>query len=142
IVYTNLQCFYDDFRYIGSKRRMLMWAVLYGFFAWLFHLSVFFLTFCALNYSKITSRIHEIIIVYSINMAFQASPISLAPGLTEIVMTNLYILLGFEPALSGTATFLIRIATFWFPIILGVIVAQWIGVKNLLKQTYRNTSTC
>lgn len=141
-VYTNLQYFYSSFRHLGSQRRALIWAVFYGFLAWFLHLSVFFLSFYAINLPEMAARASEIIIVYSIIMALQASPISLAPGLIEIVMTNIYSVLGFPMAISGLATLLIRIATFWFPIIFGGIVSQWTGVKNVFIQTNKNTLTC
>lgn len=142
LVYTNLQYFYNDFRHLSSNRWALVYAVFYGFVAWLLHLSVFPLTFYAINFSEITSKIYETVVVYSINAALQVSPASLAPGIIEIIMTNLYIMLGFSMAISGTATLLIRIATFWLPVIFGGAVAQWVGVKNLLAQISKNTSTC
>ncbi|MEM2321449.1 MAG: lysylphosphatidylglycerol synthase transmembrane domain-containing protein [Candidatus Bathyarchaeia archaeon] len=142
LVYTNLQYFYNDFRYLGGDRWALVYAIFYGLIAWLLHLSVFLLTFCAINFSEIISKIYETVIVYSINAALQVSPASLAPGIIEIVMTNLYIMLGFDMAISGTATLLIRIATFWLPVIFGGAIAQWMGVKNLLAQISKNTSTC
>ncbi|MEM1586240.1 MAG: lysylphosphatidylglycerol synthase transmembrane domain-containing protein [Candidatus Bathyarchaeia archaeon] len=142
-VYMNLQYFYNEFRNISSRRWTLTLAVLYGFLAWLSHLSVFILTFYALGFSEIIFRFYETIVVYSISMALQAAPISIvAPGLMEIIMSNLYVLLGFEPALSGAATFLIRIATFWLQIMSGGIIVQWIGVKNIFEQILKNTSTC
>ncbi|MEM1561772.1 MAG: lysylphosphatidylglycerol synthase transmembrane domain-containing protein [Candidatus Bathyarchaeia archaeon] len=142
MIYMNLQCFYNDFRHLSGRRWRLILAMLYNFLAWLLHLSVFFLTFYAINFPEISSKIYETIIVYSINMALQTSPISLAPGLIEIVTMNLYALLGFNMAISGTATLFIRVATFWLPVIFGGIIAQWVGVKNLLTQTVKATSTC
>ncbi|MEM3716527.1 MAG: flippase-like domain-containing protein, partial [Candidatus Bathyarchaeia archaeon] len=142
-VYMNLQYFYNEFRNISSRRWTLTLAVLYGFLAWLSHLSVFILTFYALGFPEITAKIYETIIVYSISMALQAAPISIvAPGLMEIIMTNLYVLLGFNPALSGAAIFFIRIATFWLQVLSGGIIAQWMGVKNIFEQVFKNTSTC
>ncbi|MEM1515502.1 MAG: lysylphosphatidylglycerol synthase transmembrane domain-containing protein [Candidatus Bathyarchaeia archaeon] len=141
-VYINLEYFYSNFRHFSSQRRALMWAVFYGFLAWFLHLSVFFLSFYAINFLEITAKTSEIIIIHSIVMTLQVSPISLAPGLIEIVMTNLCSTLGFSIAISGVVTLLIRIATFWFPIIFGGIVSQWIGVKNMFTQANKNTLTC
>ncbi|MEM0010763.1 MAG: lysylphosphatidylglycerol synthase transmembrane domain-containing protein [Candidatus Bathyarchaeia archaeon] len=142
-VHQNIQCFYNDFRHIGGKRWTLTLAVSYNFLAWLLHLSVFLLTFYALGFSEIVSKISETIVAYSINMALQVAPISLVtPGLIEIIMTNIYVLLGFNPALSGVATLFIRIATFWLQVLSGGIIVQWMGVKNMFEQIFKGTSTC
>lgn len=142
IIYTNLQYFYNDFRSLSSNLPALVRAIFYSFTAWLLHLSIFFLTFYAINFPEIIHKIYETIVVYSVYTSLQASPISLAPGLIEIIMTNLYVILGFNMAIGGVATLLMRIAMFWLPLIFGGAVAQWVGVKNLFTQVGKNTSTC
>lgn len=136
----NLSYFSDGFKSFGVNFKALMKSVSYSFIAWLFHLSIYFLVFYALGFSDISAKVYETIVVYSVSMAVQATPIALPLGLVEVVMTSLYALLGVPIAISGTATLLIRIITFWLQIIIGYVIAQFMGVKNLLDRSRKETS--
>ncbi|MFQ6054049.1 MAG: lysylphosphatidylglycerol synthase domain-containing protein, partial [Candidatus Bathyarchaeia archaeon] len=75
----------------------------------------------------------QTIVVYSISLAAQTLPIGPSVGIVEIVMTSLYTIFGIPPAVGGTATTMIRAVTFWFQIIVGYAVVQWMGIKILFK---------
>jgi uncharacterized protein (TIRG00374 family) len=137
----NLSYFCDGFKSFGVNLKALVKSVSYSFIAWLFHLSIYFLVFYALGFSGISAKVYETIVVYSVSMAVQTTPIALPLGLVEVVMTSLYALLGVPIAISGTATLLIRIITFWLQIMIGYVIAQFIGVKNLLNISRKETST-
>jgi uncharacterized protein (TIRG00374 family) len=86
---------------------------------------------------KIQELLSAIIIVYSISISLQGIPIGIPGevGFMEIVMTNLYILLGVPVNISVAATVLTRIITLWFRLVVGYAVVQWIGIKTLMGST-------
>lgn len=140
-IHQNLQQFHSQFKYFSENWRVLAKAAAYSFLAWLLHLSVYFLVFYALGFNEITKKFFEAVVVYSISVSIQSTPIALPLGLMEITMTSLYVLFGVPALISGIATLFIRFATFWFQIIVGYIITQWLGVKNLLTWDRKNTST-
>jgi uncharacterized protein (TIRG00374 family) len=139
--YQNLMHFHSGFKFFSKNRRALAESITYSFAAWFLHLSIYFLVFYALGLRWISIKICETIVVYSVSVALQYTPIAPPLGLVEIVMTSLYTLFKVPAAVSGTATLLIRAITFWFQIVVGYAVAQWIGVKNLLLKSFKETST-
>jgi len=130
----NVSLFHQGIRTFGKQPKYLVEPTVYAFVSWFFHVIIYFLVFYALGFTEISTRVSETIVVYSISMAVQTLPLSLPVGLVEIVMTSLYALLGVPLAVSGAATTLIRIVNFWFQIIIGYIIVQWIGIKNLLDK--------
>jgi len=140
-VYQNLMQFHRGFKSFSKNWWVLAKPITYSFTAWFLHLSIYFLVFYALGLGWISTKIYETIIVYSISVAVQNIPIALPLGLVEIVMTSLYTLFKVPAAIGGTATLLIRVITFWLQIIVGYVIAQWIGVKNLLLRGLKETST-
>ena len=108
--------------------------IAYSYVSWLFHLAIYFLVFYALGFKEITGYFSQIVIVFSISLAVQTIPVAFPVGLVEIVMTSLYVLFGISPAISGVATTLIRVITFWFQILVGYLIVEWIGVRHLLRR--------
>jgi uncharacterized protein (TIRG00374 family) len=117
----------------------LVKPLLYSFISWLFHLVIYLLVFYALGFLDVTSYITQMIIVLSITLSVQGMPVGLPVGPTEIVMSSLFVMFfGVEMLdISGTATLLIRVITFWFQILVGYILSQWIGIKNLLDTKHK-----
>jgi len=134
-VQYNVSLFHQGIGTFGKQPKYLVEPIVYAFVSWFFHVVTYFLVFYALGFPEISTRVSETIVVYSISMAVQTLPLSLPVGLVEIVMTSLYALLGVPLAVSGAATTLIRIVSFWFQIIIGYIIVQWIGIKNLLHRS-------
>lgn len=127
-----LTMFHQGIEVIGSNKRNLLKPTVYAFSSWFFYLLIYVLVFYALGFEV---SLGVSVIVYSISVAVQTIPIGLPVGLVEIVMTSLYSLFNIDVAISGTATTLIRIITFWFQLLVGYIIAQWIGIKTLLRST-------
>ncbi len=75
-----------------------------------------------------------ITIVYSITCTIQNIPMGVPGevGFVEVVMTNLYGLLGVPYDISAAATVLIRFLTVWFKLLIGFVLVQRIGIKTLL----------
>lgn len=126
-----LGSFYQGIDVIVSRPRSLIKPILFNFASWFFHLAIYSLVFYALG---LEISLEVSIIVYSITVAVQTVPIGLPVGLVEVVMLNLYNIFGILPAASGTATALIRVVTFWFQIIVGYVMAQWIGINTLVQR--------
>ncbi|MCX8171396.1 MAG: flippase-like domain-containing protein [Candidatus Bathyarchaeota archaeon] len=140
--YRSLIQFHSGFKSFGEKWRVVAESIAYSFTAWFLHLSVYLLVFYAIGFTEISAKMIESIIVYAISVTVQSIPIALPLGLVEIVMANLYTVFAIPAAISGTATLLIRAVTFWLQIIVGYILAQWIGVKEIMDWKPKETSTC
>jgi len=130
---THLSFFHRGVRRLGEHPKHLIKAMVYTSISWCFHLAIFFLVFYALGYSGVSRFIPQMVVVYSLSLATQTIPVGLPVGLVEIVMTSLYTLFGVPPAVGGTATTLIRVVTFWFQIMVGYAVVQWMGSKTLFN---------
>ncbi|MFQ6094920.1 MAG: lysylphosphatidylglycerol synthase transmembrane domain-containing protein [Candidatus Bathyarchaeia archaeon] len=128
----TLNSFYQGIDLIGGQPLSLIKPVVFNFASWFFHMAIYILVFYALGFTEISLEVS--IVVYSISVAVQTIPIGLPVGLVEIVMTTLYNLFGIPLAVSGTATALIRFVTFWFLIIVGYAITQWIGIKTLMER--------
>lgn len=129
--YHALGSFHQGIEVIRSKPRGLIKPLIFDFAAWFLHLSTYILVFYALDF-RIGLGVS--ITVYSISVAVQTIPIGLPVGLVEIVMITLYDLFEIPLPIAGTATALIRIVTFWLPIIVGYIMAQWMGIRVLTQK--------
>jgi hypothetical protein len=81
------------------------------------YLAIYVLVFYALGLRNVPMSF--LIVVFSIINPIQAGLASLSVGLTEILMTNLYVFYGIPISFSGTATTLTRLVTFWFQVFVG-----------------------
>jgi len=131
-----LASFYQGIEVIRSRPRGLIKPLIFNFAAWFFHFIIYILVFFALDFNV---SLDVSLIVYSVSVSVQYLPIALPVGLVEIVMASLYNLFGIPPPVGGTATALIRIITFWFQIIVGFAIAQWIGIKTLTQRKVTET---
>jgi len=140
---SDLSVFHRAVELFGKNPRILAKPFIYSYISWFFQLAVYMLVFYALGVSWILKCIPQIIIVFSITLAVQTIPTGFPVGLVELVMTYLYnILLSTSPAVNGLATSLIRIVTFWFQILVGFLIVQWLGIKRLLhSDSFRERGT-
>jgi uncharacterized protein (TIRG00374 family) len=121
----------------------LVKPLFYSFLSWFFHLMIYLLVFYALGFLDIINYITQMIIVLSIIYAVQSLPVGLPVGPTEIIMSSLFVMFfGAEMLnISGTATLLIRVITFWFQILVGYILSQWMGIKHILNTKHKLSIT-
>jgi len=124
-----ISIFHHGMRIFGKQPTKLLKPVIYTFSAWFSHMIVYHLVFYALGFSEISLSVS--IVIFSISTALQTIPIGLPVGPLEIVMTSLYTMFNIPIATSGAATTLIRTITFWFKTIVGYVLFQWIGIKNI-----------
>lgn len=133
----NLAVFHDGFEALKQHPRDLVKPALYTVLQWIFQVSVYFFVFYALGVNISPGLV---ILVSSIAMSLQAISAAFSVGTTEIVMTYLYTLGGISTVIGGTATAMIRIMTFWFQILVGFVIVQWVGAKKLLSSAPRDAS--
>ena len=126
----TISAFYQGMEVIGKSPGLLLKPILYALLAWFFHMLSYPLVFYALDY---VISISVSVVVYSVSMAVQTVPVGLPVGLVEIVMTTIYTMFGVPSAVSGVATTLIRVVTFWFLIVTGYVITQWIGIRVLIR---------
>jgi uncharacterized membrane protein YbhN (UPF0104 family) len=99
-----------------------------SFLSWGFDVSVIFLTFMSLRYSL---PVDQVLIVYALTGSLQAVGVSFV-GVTEIIMSSSYTVLGIPPAFSVSATLLTRVITLWFKLVVSYFAFQWAGVEILI----------
>ncbi|KYH42617.1 MAG: membrane protein [Candidatus Bathyarchaeota archaeon B26-1] len=127
-----LRSFHQGIDVIRAHPRNLIKPVIFSVLSWFFYLSTYHMVFYALG---LDVPFAVSMVVFSISVAVQTVPVGIPVGLVEIVMTTLYTLFNIDIAISGTATTLIRVVTFWFRILIGYAAAQWIGVEALLRRS-------
>jgi uncharacterized protein (TIRG00374 family) len=131
-----LDVFHDEVVTLGRNPKGLMVCFLFSVFAWFLDISMAVLVFLSLGFLGVAISFSAVVIAYSISASIQYIPIGVIPGeagLTEIVMTTLFALLGNHQAIAvfAVATVLIRVLTFWVRLFVGGIVVQLLGIKSL-----------
>jgi uncharacterized protein (TIRG00374 family) len=124
----TLSKFHEGFRTLSSNPRALVRPVALCFISWGFDVSVVFLTFMALGFH---ARVDQVLIVYALTGSLAAVGVSFV-GVTEIIMSGSYALLGIPFAYSLSATLLTRVITLWFKLVVSYFAFQWAGVELLL----------
>jgi uncharacterized protein (TIRG00374 family) len=132
-----LDIFHEGIVMLGVRRKSLVLPVLLTALSWLFDLSIAVLVFLSLGSVGTAISLSAIVIVYLLAGAIQYLPIGIIPGeagLTEIIMTTLFTLLGTPQSIGmfAVATVLIRSLTFWVKLLISGVVVQLIGIKNLI----------
>jgi uncharacterized protein (TIRG00374 family) len=127
----NLDVFHQGFEILRRHPRHIIMPLIYSTLGWLFQILVYFLVFYALGFGNIAFGL--VILVASITMYIQGISAAFSVGIVEIIMATLYVSSGIPTAIGGVATALIRIMIFWFQILVGFAIIQWIGAKKLLS---------
>jgi len=131
---SDLSVFHRAVESFGKNPKTLAKPFLYSYLSWFSQLAIYLLVFYALGISWIFYCVPQMMVVFSITLAIQTIPIGFPVGLVELVMTYLYnILLSTPPAVNGLATSLIRIVTFWFQVLVGFLIVQWLGIRRILQ---------
>jgi uncharacterized protein (TIRG00374 family) len=125
-----LNRFHEGIRTLSANPRALARPILFSLLAWGFDISITFLTFASLGYAVPADKV---LIVYAFTGSLQAFGVSFL-GFTEIIVSSSYAVLGISPAISVSATLLVRIVTLWFKLIISYIFLQWAGVSLLLRK--------
>ena len=127
-----LKMFHEGILTLVRHPRDLALPVVFSLLAWISDILISFFIFISLGFDV---SFVVIVIVYTVSMAVQYFPLGIPAevGLTEIVMTSLYTLLGIPLAISAAATVLTRVLTVWFRFFVGyAFFVRWIGTDFLM----------
>jgi uncharacterized protein (TIRG00374 family) len=132
-----LDIFHEEILTLSHHRKRLILPVVFSVFSWLLDLAITLLVFISLGAAGTAISISAIVIVYSVTGAIQYLPIGVIPGevgLTEIIMTTLFTVLGNSQffAFFAVATVLIRLLTFWIRLFIGGVVVQFTAIGSLM----------
>lgn len=132
-----LDIFHEGISVLRVRQKSLVLPLILIVLSWLSEMSISVLVFLSLGSAGTAISLSAIIIVYCIAGAIQYLPIGIIPGevgLTEIIMTTLFTLLGSPQSIGifAAATVLIRSLTFWVRLLISGLVVQLTGIKNLI----------
>lgn len=133
----TLRAFRRGIDVLGRRPRALLLPIVFSLTSWAFHLSVSFLVFLSLGQPISASAL---VIVLSMSDAIQTFPLGVPGevGVTEFAMTWLYsVFSAVTLEVGAAATVLIRVVTMWFRLLVGCIVAHWVGVKALMGSSQK-----
>ena len=126
-----LDAFHQSIEVLRRNPKSLVRPAIFSIISWFLGVLLSFIVYISLG--RPVSFV-LLSIVYSITCSLQNIPMGVPGevGFVEVVMTNLYGLLGVPYDLSAAATVLIRFLTVWFKLLIGFVVVQRIGIKTLM----------
>ncbi len=132
----SLKSFHEGFKFFRANPRYLVKPIIFQALSYTLNLTVYVLVFYALGFNYLL--IDFFILVYFLAGAVQDATSAFSVGALEILLTNLFIFFGIAPATSGVAAAVLRSVTFWFPLLVGYIIVQVVGARNLLSPKVRD----
>jgi uncharacterized protein (TIRG00374 family) len=133
--YESLARFHEGSRFFRKNPRQLILPFCFQILSYILSITVYFLILSTLG---VTSGFIEFfILVYFLAGAIQDASAVFSVGALEIILTIVFMFYHFEPALSGVAVAMLRSVTFWFPVVVGYIIIQVVGAKNILTSRVR-----
>jgi uncharacterized protein (TIRG00374 family) len=125
-----LASFYNGFKVFRENPKRLVKPFVYLTLSFLLSLFAYVLVFFALGIRG--ESLGFFIVLYFIAGSLTDAAASFSVGTLDILLATLFVLYGLNPALSGITAALVRVVTFWFPLIVGYVIVQIVGAKNLL----------
>ena len=132
-----LTVFHQGFETFRKTPRHIVKPVFYQLLSLILNIAVYGLVFYSIGFK--TFYIDFFIIAYFIVGTVQIAAAVFSVGTLEIILTNLFVLYGVPLGLSGIAATLLRLLTFWLPIIVGYVTVQVIGARSLLNPKARES---
>jgi uncharacterized protein (TIRG00374 family) len=132
-----LDVFQEEVVTLERNPKGLILCFLFSVLGWFLDISIAVLVFLSLGSLGVAISFSGVVIAYSIGASIQYIPIGVIPGeagVTEFAMSNLFLLLGNHQAFAvfAGATVLIRVLTFGVRLLVGAIVVQLLGIKDLM----------
>jgi len=128
----SLKSFNEGFKFFRANPRHLIVPIIFQVFSFTLNLTVYIFVFYALGLGR-TQMVDFFVVVYFLAGAIQDASAAFSVGALEILLTNIFIFYGIEAAVSGVAAAVLRSVTFWFPLLVGYIIAQVVGVRRLIS---------
>ena len=129
-VFRFISRFHEGFKFFGQNPHYLVAPIVFSIFSFVLNFLVYVLVFYALGLGNLP--LDFFIVIYFLAGAVQDGLASFSVGGLEILLTNIFVLYGIPLATSGVAAVIVRIVTFYFPLILGYVFLQLIGARNVL----------
>ncbi|MGA2683095.1 MAG: lysylphosphatidylglycerol synthase transmembrane domain-containing protein [Candidatus Bathyarchaeia archaeon] len=136
---NSLASFYSGFKTFREKPRYLVKPFVFLTISWLFNLSQYLLVFFALGIFN--QSFSFFIIIYFVAGSLTDVSASFSVGTLDILLATIFVLYGLNPALSGITAALVRSVTFWSPLIIGYVIVQIVGAKNVLAPPRRQETS-
>jgi len=130
-----LTMFHKGIDSLSSERRALLRPLGFYLLSVVFDVYIVFFVFASLGYPIPVDRV---LIVYALTGTLASVGVSFV-GLTEIIMSTAYQVLMVPLAVSFSVTFLTRVVTLWFKLVIGYVTFQFAGVGILLGKGNRNS---
>jgi len=134
-IMESLRSYHEGFKFFRANPRYLVKPVIFQACSFTLNLSVYVLVFYALGFNHLL--LDFFLLVYFLAGAIQDATSAFSVGGLEILLTNLFIFFGIGAATSGVAAAVLRSVTFWFPLLVGYIIVQVVGARNLLSPKIR-----
>jgi uncharacterized protein (TIRG00374 family) len=131
----SLRSFHDGFKFFRNNPRYLIKPIIFQVSSFTLNIVVYVLVFYALGFNNML--LDFFLIVYFLAGTVQDATSAFSVGGLEILLTNLFIFFGIQAATSGVAAVVLRSVTFWFPLLVGYIIVQVVGGRNLLNAKVR-----
>jgi uncharacterized protein (TIRG00374 family) len=133
----TLDVFQEEVVTLERNPKGLILCFLFSVLGWFLDISIAVLVFLSLGSLGTTISFSGVVIGYSIGASIQYVPVGIIPGeagITEGLMTSLFLLLGNHQARAvfAAAAVLIRILTFGVRLLVGALVVQLLGIKDLM----------
>ncbi len=130
-VFRSLSRFHDGFDFFGANPRFLIGSAAFNVVSFVLNFVVYVLVFYSVGLTQLP--LDFFIVVFILAGAIQDGTAAFSVGGLEIFLTHLFIAYGIPAATSGVLAVILRTATFYFPLALGYVCLQVIGVKNFLN---------
>lgn len=125
-----LSAFYRGFGVFRDHPRKIVRPFVFLTFSFLFNLLGYVLVFFALGITAHSFAFF--VVVYFVAGSLTDAAASFSVGTLDILLATIFSLYGLPRALSGITAVLLRSVTFWFPLVLGFVIVQFVGAKKLL----------
>lgn len=127
----TLSAFHLGMQTLKKQPNRLVIPFIFSMMAFFLDLLISFLVFISLRFPV---SINIVLIVSTIICAIQTIPLGIPGeiGITEVVMTSLYMMLGIPAPVSAASTILTRVLTLWLRMFVGYLLVQWMGIAVLI----------
>ncbi len=133
---ATMNTFYEGIAALSGNPKGFVKPLFLSCLSWIFDVLISVMVFLSLGHLGAAISVSAIIIVYSVSIVIHYIPlVSGELGITEIVMTTMFTLLGNpqDIAVFAAATVLIRVLTLWVRLFVGGIIVQIMGIKSLVS---------
>jgi uncharacterized protein (TIRG00374 family) len=129
--YNFLNRFHEGFKFYRANPYYLVVPILLNILAFILNFIVYVLVFYALGLFALP--LDFFVVTYFLAGAIQDGLAAFSVGGLEILLTNIFVLYGVPLATSSVAAVVVRIITFYFPLVMGYACIQVIGAKRIVS---------